>query len=177
MAFDPGMIANIAGAAGGGSQGGAMQGVNIDPNGMMGGKANFAGSATDIGGGLTNTPGNGGGNGGGGGEGPVHVETPADTAMKLAEPFKKYVSDAKAQAQMLMSDPYLKQMSQPAAPQPAAPAAQSVQKKKDEDEDKGPDFDEFKKMIDYVNDAKKQNELKKQGANAVPNGNVPLQTT
>ena len=148
-----------AGAAGGGGIGK----VNMDPNGLFGGKANFAGSQMNVGEGLTNTPGSSG-NGEGNtpaGNQMINMETPGDSMGRAAKPFEQYVTDARAKAQVLMSDPGLKQIVQPQAVQ--QPQQAPVQEKKKEEEKQQMDFNDFVKMIDYVNAAKKQNELKKQG--------------
>ena len=133
MGFDPGMIANIAGAVQGGGE-------------SAGGGANM----------------------------PMHVETPADTATHIAKPFEQYVNDTKAKAQILMSDPFLKQMTQP-----QQTPAQQPPKEEEKDKNSQQGNEDMMKMLDYVNAAKKQNELK-QGANAAGASsavNIPLQTT
>ena len=180
-----------AGAAAGAAGGGGIGKVNIDPNGFMGGNANFSGakgSAMNIGGGLTNMPGNSGGMGmsnmpGGGGSGGgdnggngngendeekkndsqqmVNIETPGDSMNTATKPFQQYVMDSRKQAQLFMSDPMLRQITQPQSQQ--QPPVQQEQPKKKKDEDKQQlDLNEFQKMIEYVNAVKQKNAAKNQ---------------
>ena len=115
-----------------------------------------------------------GGEGGGSGMSmPMQVETPGDTANKIAEPFAQYVTDAKAKAQVMFSDPVLRQQMQ-VQPQTQQQPAKKEDTKKEDQQAGG---NEFQKMMDYINLAKGQSDLKNgAGAAGAATTNIPIQT-